>query len=349
MVKIPIIICGFGNVGRAFGSLLAQKALLLKEQYDLEVNVRAVVDIRGAAVAGDAPIPMEKLVEFCSNGGQVQDFAILGRPGLTSEQVADMVPASVWVEITPTNINHGEPGLGNIRTALYHGLHVITANKGPLVLRFKELMEIANARNVRIFYSAATAAALPTLDVGIVCLAGTHLISAEGILNGTSNYILTRMQEDDVPYAEALSEAQKLGIAEPDPSYDVEGWDTANKLVLIANGLFGAGVSLNDVTVQGIREITPVDIQKARENGKVIRLIGKIQRDEEQVIVRVAPLALDRNHPMASVSGSEKGITYSTDIMDRVTVTGGKSSPLGAAAAMMKDLINLAAQRRECS
>lgn len=348
-MKIPIIICGFGNVGRAFGSLLAQKEILLKEQYDLEVDVRTVVDINGAAVAGDAPMPMEKLVEFCYRGGQVQEFENLGRAGLTASQVADKVPARVWVEITPTNIKDGEPGLGNIQTALKHDLHVITANKGPLVLRYRELMEIASARKVRILYSAATAAALPTLDVGWVCLAGTQLISIEGILNGTSNYILTRMQEDDVPYSEALAEAQKLGIAEPDPSYDVEGWDTANKLMLIANGLFDNGVSLDDIAVQGITGIKPEDIRKARENEKVIRLIGKIHKEEDRIIVRVAPMSLDRDHPMASVSGPEKGITYTTDTMDRVTVTGGKSNPIGAAAAMLKDLINLVAWGQESS
>ena len=349
MVNIPIIICGFGNVGRTFGRLLAKKVIFLKEHYDLEVDVRAVVDINGAAVAGDSPMAMEKLVEFCSRGGQVQEFPDLGRPGLTAAQVADKVPAKVWVEITPTNIQHGEPGLGNIRAALNHGLHVITANKGPLVLRFAEIMEIASNQSVRILYSAATAAALPTLDVGSICLAGTHLLSAEAVLNGTSNYILTHIQEDDIPYDEALAEAQRLGIAEPDPSYDVEGWDTANKLVLIANGLFRADVSLDDVTVQGITKVTLEDIWKARENGKVIRLLGTIQREGERVRVSVAPVALDRDHPMSAVRGPEKGITYTTDTMDRVTVTGGKSNPLGAAAAMLKDLINLVAWGREWS
>jgi homoserine dehydrogenase len=182
---------------------------------------------------------------------------------------------------------------------------------------------------------------LPTLDVGLSCLAGTEVLSAEGILNGTTNYILTRMHEDGSPYGEALAEAQKMGVAEPDPSLDVEGRDTANKILLIANEVFQAGLSLQDVAVEGITKVTLQGIQRAKEEGKVIKLIGKVEKKDGRILASVAPMALAANHPLASVRGTEKAISYLTDTMDRVTVSGGKSNPLGAAAALLKDIIRI--------
>jgi homoserine dehydrogenase len=229
----------------------------------------------------------------------------------------------------------------HIQTALTHGRHVVTAAKGPLVLRYKELKALAEKSKVKLMISAATAAALPTLDVGLSCLAGTEVLSAEGILNGTTNYILTRMHEDGSPYGEALEEAQKMGVAEPDPSLDVEGRDTANKILLIANEVFQASISLQDVAVEGITKVTLQDIERAKEEGKVIKLIGKVEKKDGRILASVAPMALPANHPLAGVRGTEKAISYLTDTMDRVTVSGGKSNPLGAAAALLKDIIRI--------
>ena len=205
----------------------------------------------------------------------------------------------------------------------------------------KELKALAEKSKVKLMISAATAAALPTLDVGLSCLAGTEVLTAEGILNGTTNYILTRMHEDGSPYGEALKEAQKMGVAEPDPSLDVEGRDTGNKILLIANEVFQAGLSLKDIAVEGITKVTLQDVRRAKEEGKVIKLIGKVEKKDGRILASVAPMALPANHPLASVRGTEKAISYLTDTMDRVTVSGGKSNPLGAAAALLKDIIRI--------
>jgi homoserine dehydrogenase len=264
-----------------------------------------------------------------------------GKKGLTGKEALRTLPADLLVETTPTNIKDGEPGMTHILAALSHGRHVVTAAKGPLVLRYNDLKFLAEKSKVRLMISAATAAALPTLDVGLSCLAGTEVLSAEGILNGTTNYILTRMYEDGCPYGEALAEAQKMGVAEPDPSLDVEGRDTANKILLIANEVFQAGLSLQDVSVEGITKITAQDIQQAKKEGKVIKLIGKVERRNGKIVAFVAPMALLAEHPLAKVRGTEKAISYLTDTMDRVTVSGGKSNPLGAAAAILKDIIRI--------
>jgi homoserine dehydrogenase len=149
------------------------------------------------------------------------------------------------------------------------------------------------------------------------------------------------MHEDGSPYGDALKEAQKMGVAEPDPSLDVEGKDTANKILLIANEVFQASLSLQDVAVEGITRVTLQDITRAKEEGKVIKLIGKVEKKDGRIQASVAPMALPGNHPLASVRGTEKAISYLTDTMDRVTVSGGRSNPLGAAAALLKDIIRI--------
>jgi homoserine dehydrogenase len=153
------------------------------------------------------------------------------------------------------------------------------------------------------------------------------------------------MQNDGWDYDRALKEAQKLGIAETNPNLDVEGRDTANKLVLIANRLFDASLGKDDVQVEGITGVTTQDISAAAADGKVIKLIGTVARADGQLQLNVAPKRLDKDHPLAAVSGSEKAISYLTDTMGRITVSGGKSSPVGAAAALLKDLINATVAR----
>lgn len=340
---MKLMICGFGRVGRACAELLLQKRPLLQDKYGLDVSGSAVVDLLGASVELDEsqPLPLEDLLRFVSGGGQVHQFPLFGREGLTAVKAIEEGAFDVLIEATPTNIVDGEPGLTHIRTALGKGMHVITAAKGALVFRFGELKALADQKGVSLKFSAATAAALPTVDVGEFCLAGAEILSIEGILNGTTNYILTRMDREGIDYEEALAAAQALGIAEPDPSLDVEGWDTASKLVIIASHLLGASLTLNDVEVSGITGVSRQMIEEAKAQGKVIKLIGRVAKKEGRVVASVAPRALGTEHPMASIHGADKGLTFFTDSMDRVTVTGGKSDPKAAAAAMLKDLINI--------
>ncbi|MBM4332309.1 MAG: homoserine dehydrogenase [Deltaproteobacteria bacterium] len=339
-MDVRIVICGMGRVGQAFVGLLIQKDKDLKERYGLNLKIVVAVDIGGAAVS-PAGLPLEELMAHLKKGGRVEEMPGFGKKGFSGKEALSLVPADLLVETTPTNIKDGEPALTHMRTALSQGRHVVTAAKGPMVLRYNEMKTLAEKSKVKLMISAATAAALPTLDVGLTCLAGTEVLTAEGILNGTTNYILTRMYEDGCPYAEALAEAQKMGVAEPDPSLDVEGRDTANKILLIANEVLGARLSLNDIPVEGITKVTPEDIQKAKKDRKVIKLIGKAEKKDGKVEASVAPMALPKDHPLASVRGTEKAISYLTDTMDRVTVSGGKSNPLGAAAALLKDIIRI--------
>ena len=341
MVKKRIILCGMGTVGKAFARLVWERRQQIAGMHGLAIEMAAAVDVGGAAVSEQGSLPLDELLAHLDAGGRVETFSAYGRPGVSGVEALASIPAQVLVEATPTNLTDGEPARGHIFAALNNGLDVVSANKGPLVLFYREVLKLAKDKGRRIFMSAAAAAALPTLDVGLICLAGANVLAIEGILNGTTNYILTRMHTEKCTYETALKAARDMGIAETDPTLDVEGLDTRNKLVIIANRIFNQHFGPEDVPVEGITGLTLADIEKAIAAESVIKLVGTAERKQGDVTISVGPRALDMTHPLASVNYAEKGISYRTDTMGSVTVTGGKSSPQGAAAALLKDLIHM--------
>ncbi len=284
-------------------------------------------------------LPLESLLEDQPGGIR---GSVLWKQGLKYIEALDGMEPGVLVECTPSDLRTGEPGLSHITWALENGWHVAAASKGALVLDFRKLNDLAAKRGVRLMASGAAAAALPTLDVGVGSLAGAEILGIEGILNGTTNYILTKMEEG-VTYAEALADAQTRGIAEPDPTMDVDGWDTAAKLVIISNTVMGTGFGLDEVGISGIRDIAPHLVPKAAEAGKALRLMGKCSKEDRTHPWRleVGLALLDGDHPLFGVRGTTKGITFYTDTMGPVTVVGGRSDPRGTGAAMLKDIINI--------
>lgn len=340
MKTVRIILCGCGGVGKEFLQLIADRGEEIGQKYGLNLSVVAVVDYKGAAMTDAAGLPIAELVDFVKQGNEVQTFKVHGKKGITGLEVINQLDADVMVEATPTNLVDGGPAKDHVFAAIDRGMEIVSANKGPFVLFYEEVFKKAGEKGCGLHISAATAAALPTLDVGLTCLAGTRIQSAEGILNGTTNYILSQMRNKGTAYDDALKAAQEMGIAETDPSYDVEGKDTANKIILIANQVFGKTFGLDDIVVKGITNVTPEDIKAATKDKKVIKLIGTAQMTEGKIRLSVEPKILDENHPLALINGSEKAITYMTDTMGEITVMGGKSSPVGAAAAVLKDLIN---------
>ena len=338
--KIRVIVCGFGRVGREFVRLIHEKTNFTRTAYGFEPVIVGVGELTGSLHCPGGLDPAESADAFEREGG----FA--GHPSLKAAwRGLDLVKAAradVLIETTPTDIRTGEPAMSHIREALLRGIHVVSANKGPFIRAYRELTGLAREKNVELKISAAAAAALPTIDVAETCLAGAEILGIEGVLNGTTNFILSRMRTNGQSYEEALAEAQALGIAETDPTLDVEGFDTANKLALITNVCMGADLRPEDVERTGIAGISLAQVQSASAAGKIMRLVGVAKRDESgRVSASVAPQLLAPDHPLAGVEGAEKGITYTSDTMDRVTVVGGKSDPRGAAAALLKDLINI--------
>jgi len=342
MKSVNIIVAGFGRVGRAFWKVAEDKRAVCRERYGLDLILRAVFKSDGG-IFGDPPLFIgPSLTDAPPEAQKSPDW----KPGLRVQDIIGDLDPGVLVECTPSDLRTGEPGLSYLTAALDQGWHAVAASKGALVLNFKELIGLARRNGVQLKFSGAAAAALPTLDVGIGSLAGADVLGIEGILNGTTNFILTRMGEGK-DYVQALNEAKDKGIAEPDPTLDVDGWDTACKLLLISNAVMRTDSSLGEIQVAGIRGISHDLVIKAGQLGKAIKLMGKCSKDEPDHPWRleVGLALLDPSHPLYGVNGTTKGITFYTDTMGSVTVIGGKSDPVGTGASLLKDIIAIYADR----
>ncbi len=335
MKNIDIILMGFGNVGQAFLRVIKEKKELCRIHYGLDIRVLSVFRSSGAFFSSQE-LKIDEILEYSSSSQKSPDW----RQGLELSSVLESLKPGVLVECTPTDIKSGEPGLSYINDALDHGWQVVTANKGPLVVDFSGLCRKAKENQVALKFSGATAAALPTLDVALYSLSGAEISRIEGILNGTTNHILTRMKQGE-SYHEALKEAQSQGIAEPDPSLDVAGWDTASKILIISNAVLHANFSLDDVRVQGIEKIPAELLNQGREKDRALKLLGRLSKKAGKFQLEVALTIIDNSHPLFGVDGTNKGIVFYTDTMDSITVTGGKSDPRGTGASLLKDIINI--------
>lgn len=336
-MRINMVMSGYGTVGKEFVRLVFEKSSYIKESYGIELILTGIIGST-MTLYNEKGLHIQELLNYDTGSYALEEYS-KNYPFDKSEKAPY---GHVLIESTPTNIQTGEPGRTYIETAIENNMDVVAISKGALVTAWKEIKEKAKLSNVRIRYSGATAAALPTLDIGQFSLAGCQIESIEGILNGTTNYILTKMYEEGVTFQEALQQAQQKGIAETNPSLDISGMDSACKLLLLANSLFQTEYSLDDVSIKGIENVKKQDIEAAKEQGKSLKLIGAAYRDcSGNLKLEVCPCEIEEGHPLAHVNGTEKGITFHTDTMGKVTSIGGASSPRGAAAAALKDVINL--------
>jgi homoserine dehydrogenase len=339
MTSVSLCLTGFGRVGRAFSRLVDEKKEACRIRYSLDLRLVAALKSDGG-LCSVRKVGLSKISDL--RGDSLHDHPAWNRD-LGIDKILLEFEHGCLVECTPTDLKTGEPGLSFIRKALKKGWHIAAASKGALVLNFKELAATARRKNAVLKYSGATAAALPTLDTGQISLAGAEVTRIDGILTGTTNLILSRMEEG-LSFGEALKEAQERGIAEPDPSLDIDGWDTACKILLISNAVAGTELQLHDIPRAGIRHVSGEELRIARNRGTSLKLLGRMTRENDKIRAEVGLFALDPSHPLFSISGTNKGVTFLTDTMDQVTVTGGKSGPSGTAAALLKDIINIYAR-----
>ncbi|MBI1293393.1 homoserine dehydrogenase [bacterium] len=335
-VKCALI--GLGNVGRSFLQILEEKEQRLAEQYGLHFQVVLVADSSGVAVCESGFDPA-KLRHHKFDGGKVA-----GLPEFLAERMPhealEGLTCELVLEASPVNLKDGEPGLSVVRMALQQGIHVVLANKGPLVLAFQELQKLAVDKGVKLSYSATVCGALPVINIGRRDLIAADIAKVRGVFNSTSNYILEEMSNGR-SYAEALTEAQVRGIAEADPSLDVEGWDTANKLVIIANSFLGIKATLNDVDVSGITGINQGDLADAIAQGRRIKLVAQADRTETGYALSVAPHLLPIDDFLAGCSSWEMGIEIHSDLYEIMYHKIWEAEPLPTAAAMLRDAVNI--------
>jgi homoserine dehydrogenase len=349
--EIRYLLVGVGNVGRRFLELTVDKSETLRQRLGLVLVPVGVADSSGMAL-NTAGLDPRQIVALKAAGEGVAAYPGWGRPGGSAlEMVRSAVAPSpgvrpqLLIDASPANMEDGQPGLACIEAALQAGLDVITANKAPLVLAFPRLLALARECGGALGFDATVAGGLPAVNLGQRDLAAADIHRLEGILNLTTNYILTRMADDGLTYDESLAEAQAAGHAETDPRLDVEGWDTANKLVILAHSVLGQPVTLADVEVEGIRRVTPAMLRQAASEGRRIKLLAVAERGPGGWRLRVAPQALDASHPLAHLGSKQMGIVYHTDINGVLTATLVEETPLPTAAAVLRDVVQIFADR----
>lgn len=329
-----ILLVGFGVVGQSFVKILLSKSAELYSTFGLNPRVVACVDSDGMAVSPGG-LDLGRLLEAKRTKKSVSAYHDK-RDYLNTTDLIENTEAEVMIELTPTNLENGEPGISHIVSAMKTKKHVITVNKGPMALAFSSLIELSNYNNVRLAFSGTVGGGTPILEFAKKCLRGDRILSFRGILNGTTNYILSKMEEDELTFQEALADAKQKGYAEAAPRLDIEGYDAAAKLVIMANWIMSRKVSIADVTRRGILDVDLNAIRNAHHDGKAIRLIAYCDNDE----LNVMPLEIKRDDPIC-VTGTLNAVTFSSEYSGEKTIVGRGAGGLETASAILRDLIEI--------
>ena len=331
--KLRLIIVGFGIVGQSFAKLILSRAADLYNTYGVNPRIVACID-KGGAVVCPSGIDLQKLLDIKKIKGTVGSYRSEGNKWAEND-IVEQIDSEVLLELTPTNLQNGEPGITNIISAMRSGKHVITVNKGPLALAFPSLMELANYNNVMLRFSGTVGGGTPILEFAKRCLKGDRILSFKGILNGTTNYILTRMEEG-LSFENALGDAQEKGFAEAIPQLDIDGYDAAAKVSIIANWVMGMRKTIYDVERTGIAGVTLKSIEEARKRNNAIKLVG--MAENKKLVVK--PTEVSKFDPIC-VNGTLNAVTFSSEHSGKQTIIGPGAGGMETASAILRDLIEI--------
>ena len=338
-MEYRLAIIGFGNVGQGFAEILRDHGPRLLEQFGVRFRIVGVSDTLKGSIHDPAGLDAGELLEAVRLAGNLGGIDAPDR-GWDGTEMASRSAADVIVELSYTDLETGEPATGHIRAALEAGKHVVTTNKGPVALHYADLAALAAERGLQIGVEGTVMSGTPAVLAGMNLLRGAGIRRVQGILNGTCNYILTRMEEGGT-YAEALAEAQEKGYAEADPAGDVEGFDAAGKVVILANLLMGAPIGMDDVDRTGISALTPEDVAAAGAAGERWKLIGTLEPTGDGVSASVRPERVPLTHPLASVGGAVNAVTYTTEVLGDVTLVGPGAGRLETGYSVLLDLLEM--------
>ncbi|MFC2095417.1 homoserine dehydrogenase [Candidatus Bipolaricaulota bacterium] len=336
--SVRVLLIGAGNLGRRFAKVLSDKHDELLKRYALDVRLVGIADSQGAAIAsggldGNA-IAAVKLAE-----GSVSDLPDVGRPGMTGLQMIETVDADILCEAGPVNLDAGgEPGLSHVRLALEKGLHVSTPNKGPIVLAYRVLMASAKQRGVQLRFDGTVAGGLPAIALGARDLRGATIERIETVPNLTTGFVLDLLAES-VEWDDAVEQARAAGALEGDGAWDLDGWDAAAKIAILAQSVLDADVSLRNIPMKGIRDIDLDWLKTESQRGLVRLLACAIRRADGGYDLNVAPVALPPGHPLGRLGSQQMGIVYHTDLFGVITSIIDEKTPLPSASSMLRDLL----------
>jgi len=335
--KLALI--GFGTVGQGLCEILLSKRDHLAREYGFNWEVVAVSDMLKGSVYCPQGLNVEQLLELAKAGKPLEEAAGDDcQTGWDALETIRQCNADTVCEMTYTDLKTGEPAISHCQVAFETGKNVVTCNKGPAALKYRELKQAADDQGLQFLIEGTVMSGTPVLNLADGPLAGNAITAVRGILNGTTNYILTQMEAGQ-SYGDALKKAQELGYAEADPTADVEGHDALAKVTILANVVMGQSLTPADIPCKGISGLSSVDIEAALAAGKHWKLIGEVKQTADGVSASVQPMEIEASHPLAGVGGAINAITFSTDLMNDVTVVGPGAGRVETGFSVLTDVL----------
>lgn len=339
--KLKVFLIGFGNAGKSLAQVVTesycQKMLDLGKQI---VFVAITTKTRGILYNPEGIDVVRAIQEI----GNTMKFDPKNSDYSKKNQqwLLENIDYDVLIELSTLNIEgKGEPAITHVQTALKRGIHVISGNKGPLAFQFQELSDLAKSNNCILLYEACVMDGCPIFNLARHTLKGCNVTALSGILNSTTNFVLSEMERGNTLQM-AVTKAQEKGFAEADPSLDLEGWDAACKITVLANALMGAKMTPHDVERSGINDVTINAAQKANQNGKRLKLIARAWKDHAQkVCASVKVEEVEKSNPFSAVDGEGSALTYSTDVMCDILILQTTPGLLDTAYGVGDDLLSL--------
>ena len=343
MSHYRLSLIGFGNVARALARLLERKRDLLKQKYDISYSITGVATGRHGYAVNPDGLDIQQALELVESGKSISSLSTY-----LVENSIDVIQhsqADVLFENSPVNTQTGEPAIDYIRLALSRGQHAITANKGPVVHGYRELMEFAKSKNKTFQFESTVLGGSPVFSVFREAFPLAELSSFKGILNATTNIILSRMENGE-SYEDAVKYCQSVGVAETDPTNDVDGWDAAIKVAALVTVLMDTPFTPQQVRPTGIRDITPEMIAKAKGEGKRYKLVCSAEKVDDKVNASVAPQLVDMSSPLYGMMNSSTGVTFRTDVLPDYSIivserAGMSGGPVETAYGLFADFVNI--------
>ena len=360
MTYFDLVLVGFGHVGQRFARLLIEKKVRLRGDYGISWRVVGIatkrhgtafdargLDIERALKLVEAGMPLGQLAEpdaVRALGPEAAGLALIKHA--TAERKRRQLQQLVVVETTLLDIEKGQPAIDHALTALRGGAHVVTANKGPAAFNYREIDASAAMARRRFLFEGAVMDGVPIFNLVRETLPAADVEGFRGVINSTTNHILTAM-ESGRTYGEALAEMQKAGIAEADPSFDVDGWDAAAKTAALINVLMHGSVTPRTIDRTGIRDVTPGHVRDAMARGKRIRLVASAERRDGHAVGRVAPEELDANDPLAHLTGVQNMLVLRTDVLGDLGIHQMSGGLTQTAYALLSDLVAIAREQAD--
>ena len=342
--KTKIALIGFGTVGQGLCEILLSKEDYLKSKYGFEASIVAISDVIKGAVYSTYGLDIPRCLDLVKNGKNLEEYSGDCEKGWDSLRTIKETNADIICELAFTDVQKGEPAITHCEAAFESGKHIVTSNKGPAALQYAALQKLAEKNNVKFMIEGTVMSGTPVINLANGPLAGCKITAIKGILNGTTNYMLSEM-ENGMTYDDVLKKAQELGYAEADPIGDVEGFDAMAKVIILSNVLMNNEISASEVDREGITKITPEMIAEAKNENARWKLISTIEKSGNEVKASVKPEKLPLTHPLASVMGATNALTFTTDLLGDVTIIGAGAGKIETGYSILTDILEIHKKR----